>query len=178
MRLRSQCALVVVLALCAAACHYTRRTSGSDFATIAELAGLETPPTIYDFAWLEGSWRGEGLDGEVEETWSAPADGAMVGHFRMIKDGSVAFYELMTIDTIDDTGQLGIKVKHFHPDLRGWEERNRYVTFALAGIEGNEYRFDGLTMRLLSDDEMELVLSMRRSDGSTGEEIIRYRRSD
>ena len=47
------------------------------------------------FEWLAGHWRGEGLGGQCEEIWSAPAAGTMVGSFRLMKDGEVSFYELM-----------------------------------------------------------------------------------
>lgn len=158
-----------------AACHYTRHTTTSDLDSIAALAGVDLPPAIQDFAWLEGAWRGAGLGGVVEEAWSAPADGAMVGHFRLTKDGVVAFYEIMTIDA-DDSGRLGLRVKHFHPDLRGWEEKEESAMFPLEGIEGDRFRFRGLTLKRVSDDEMEMAIRMRREDGSVGEEVLTYRR--
>ena len=34
--------------------------------------------TIVDAAWLAGSWRGTGLGGFSEETWSSPEAGIMV----------------------------------------------------------------------------------------------------
>src|SRR5262245_41617930 len=57
--------------------------------------------TLDVLKWLAGgTWRGEGLGGITEETWSSPVAGAMMGMFRVTKPGSggheIAFYEFLT----------------------------------------------------------------------------------
>ena len=129
-------------------------------------------PTIEDFAWLVGHWRGEALGGVAEDVWAPPAGGAMVGLFRLVKDDGVAFYEIVTISEPD----LALRLKHFHPDLTGWEERDEVVTFPLVGVRLGEAVFEGLTYRVLEDGRLRAVVETRRPDGSRGELEFVYRR--
>ncbi|RYY34034.1 MAG: hypothetical protein EOP59_16885, partial [Sphingomonadales bacterium] len=66
----------------------------------AVLLAMATPAvaqdaTIADAAWLAGRWVGEGLGGQVEESWSPAMGGQMAGHFTLVQDGKPVFYELM-----------------------------------------------------------------------------------
>jgi hypothetical protein len=137
--------------------------------------GVDTT-AIDAFAWLAGTWDGTGLGGTVEESWSAPNDGQMVGHFTYAKGGEVKFYELMTIGPIDDDGTLGMRVKHFAPDLVGWEDQTTSVTFRLLTIDGNRIEMDGLTLTRVDDARMEIVVRVTHIDGTSAEELFRYRR--
>src|SRR5262245_20795912 len=70
---------------------------------------------IADAAWLQGYWTGEGFGGTSEDIWMPPANGVMLGAFRLVKsDGTRGFYELLGIEEFE--GTLRIVVKHFHPD--------------------------------------------------------------
>jgi hypothetical protein len=84
-------------------------------------------------AWMEGRWRGEYGADPVEEHWSGEAAGTIMGMFRWIKDGEVSFYELLTIEP-EGSGQLEMRIKHFHPGLRGWEEKDESLTFDLVEL--------------------------------------------
>ncbi|MEZ5919927.1 MAG: DUF6265 family protein [Parvularculaceae bacterium] len=104
------------------------------------------PPSakIEDVAFLTGHWIGEGLGACAEEIMSAPSGGQIMGMFRSVaKDGSLRFYEFYTIAEKD--GSLVLKIKHFNPDLTGWEEKNETVDFPLVEIEGETAYFDDLT---------------------------------
>src|SRR5687768_8740792 len=86
--------------------------------TLMAAADVPSPPaTLQDMAWFTGRWTGNGLGGETEESWSAPAGGAMMGMFRLVKDGKVVFYEFLTL--VEREGSLVLKLKHFNPDLTG-----------------------------------------------------------
>src|SRR5688572_22036134 len=74
---------------------------------------------IADMAWLAGSWSGEGLGGISEEVWGPPAAGVMVGTYRLIKSGKAVFYEMCWM--LEAEGTLILRLKHFDPDLTGWE---------------------------------------------------------
>src|SRR6516225_5804665 len=81
--------------------------------------------SVADIAWLAGSWTSEAFGGVGEEIWSSPSANTMVGMYRLIKDGKVLFYELCIIAPEGDS--LVLKLKHFHPDLRGWEAKDAAV---------------------------------------------------
>jgi Domain of unknown function (DUF6265) len=123
---------------------------------------------LADVAWLAGEWVGTGLGGVSEETWSAPAAGAMMGMYRLIVDGKVSFYEFMNL--VEADGSLVLKLKHFNPDLTGWEEKDRFVSFRLAKIAPDQIWFGGLTFRRLGPDRLEIFLALRGGDGSVREE--------
>jgi|SRR5690606_24313065 len=130
--------------------------------------------TIDAMAWLAGAWSGSGLGGDNEEIWSAPRDGSMMGMYRLIRDGEPAFYELLTLTEAD--GSLMLRLKHFHPDLRGWEERDESVAFPLVAIRNGRFYFDGLTFEP-RDDGVTIYLAIENSrSGTVREEVLRYRR--
>lgn len=55
--------------------------------TLKLAPGQSSPPaTIADMAWLAGHWKGDGLGGRSEETWSPPEGGVMLGTYRHLKD--------------------------------------------------------------------------------------------
>ena len=125
--------------------------------------------TIADWAWITGRWQGLGLGGSVDEVWSDPAGGSMVGHFRLVKDGKPVFYEILTVIEVD--GSLEMRLKHVNPDMTGWEEKADFVTFKLAKLEPDAVYFNGLTFRRTGPDRLEIYLALRnRADGSVREE--------
>ena len=127
--------------------------------------------TIDDMAWFAGRWTGPGLGGETEETWSAPSGGTMMGMFRLVRGGKVVFYEFLTL--VEHEGTLVLKLKHFNPDLTGWEEKDRFVTFRLLECTPAELRFDGLTFRRAGPGRVDIFLAIRnRQDGSVREEAF------
>ena len=127
------------------------------------------PPaaTADELSWLTGRWTGDGLGGTTEESWSAPAGGTMIGTFRLVKDGKPVFYELLTI-TQAERG-LVMRLKHFHPDLTGWEEKDKFVDFLYVGSEGSRFRFEGLTFERNGDDAMTIYLALRQKSGEVRE---------
>ena len=111
-------------------------------------------------SWMAGSWVGEGLGGTVEEMWSPPSAGTMVGTFKLIQEGQPVFYEFFVIT--DEDGSPVLKLKHFNPDMKGWEEKDGFVTFRLIKADDSAAYFGGLTYRRVGDDGMKVFLAMRR----------------
>src|SRR5690606_24999986 len=66
---------------------------------------------IEEMRWLAGTWRGSGLGGVAEETWSEPSGGVMMGSFRMLKGDEPVFYEFITLS--ESNGSIVMRVKHF-----------------------------------------------------------------
>ena len=145
--------------------------------TVRLAEGAASPPaTLGGMAWLAGSWTGEGLGGQVEEIWSPAQAGAMMGMFRLLRDGQTAFYELMTL--VEENGSLVLRVKHFNPDLTGWEDKGESVDFALVAVDGDRILFDGLTIHRRADDAMTMHVVISSKDGTVREEVFRYARMD
>ncbi len=113
------------------------------------------------YAWLAGSWVGDGFGGTSHESWTEPApDGSMVCAYRHLKgDGSLNFYELVVLD------EKGMHLKHFTPELKGWEEKDEVVHFPMVSIEENRIVMEGLTYELTSENTLEIKLRMKRRDG-------------
>jgi hypothetical protein len=150
--------------------------------TIHLKAGTPRPAAGLDaVGWLAGgSWRGDGLGGATDESWSTPAAGAMIGMFRALrKDAAggdvVHFYEFLTF--VEGEGTLALRVKHFNADFTGWEEKGGYVTFRLARVTPEAVYFDGLTFRREAPDRMTIFLALR-SGGELKEEVFRMSRTD
>ena len=94
--------------------------------TLALNEGNTSPAAeIHQIDWIAGHWKGEAFGGHVEEVWSKPAGGAMMGMFRLVQGDEVGFYELLTL--LEEDGSLVFRLKHFNSDLTGWEEKNENV---------------------------------------------------
>lgn len=137
---------------------------------------LRPPARIEDLGWIAGHWSGEALGGWSEEIWSEPVAGSMLGMFRLIREERPVFYELMTL--AEDRGSLVLRVKHFDPDLVGWEEKTETVDFNLVALNKDSAFFNGLTFQKSKKDELVIFLAFKQTDGSYREEIFRYRRVD
>jgi hypothetical protein len=149
----------------------------STTANTLRLSPDQQPPaaTIADMEWYAGRWTGSGLGGLNEEVWSPPRNGTMMGMYRMIKDGKPVFYELLLI--AEENGSLAIKLKHFHADLRGWEERDASVRFRLVAKRDGRIYFDGMTFERIGADRVKVYLAIEEKDGKVREETFEYSRT-
>lgn len=112
------------------------------------------------YAWLAGTWTGDGFGGTSEEMWSSPsADGTMMGTYRHHKgDGTLNFYEFMVMDS------TGLRLKHFTPELKGWETKEDFVHFKLIEFTENKIVLKGLVFELKSESELEIRLDLKDGD--------------
>jgi hypothetical protein len=139
----------------------------------AQTAPLEAV-TLDRASWMAGRWIGEGLGGEMEEVWSAPAGGQMVGHFRMIQSGAPVFYEFMIMDVAD--GGIRMRLKHFNPDYTAWEDRETWVTFTPVSSSESEIVTSALHITRTGADTMTMVLRLRQGE-SVQEHTLNFRRA-
>lgn len=59
--------------------------------------------TLVELDWLSGTWVEKREDGTVIEViWSAPGGDAMVGTWRVVKDGEMRAYEMLTMRQTDE----------------------------------------------------------------------------
>ena len=129
--------------------------------------------SLSQVSWIAGHWTGEAFGGTAEEIWSEPLGGSMMFVFRLVSDGQVSFYEAGHIQEIDDS--LILQLKHFDGNLRGWEEKDETIDFKLVQLERNKVYFEGLTMELINQDQMNVTVLIEQ-DGTTEEILFAYKR--
>ena len=138
--------------------------------------GEERPAaTLADARFLVGSWAGTAFGEKMEESWSAPTGGSMVGTFKLFDGDEPAMYELMLL-TVED-GTLSLKVKHFNADFTAWEDKPDYVNFKLVKLSANELHFGGISFYKRDDDHLDGYIVMRNKDGVT-EQHMAYKRQE
>jgi len=76
---------------------------------------------IAALSWMAGSWMGNGLGGSVEEHWSAPAGGSMIGMFRLVQREATSFAQYMLIEE-EQGGRVVLRFQHFNLGFEPWEK--------------------------------------------------------
>lgn len=136
--------------------------------------------TMADMQWLAGSWAGTGIGGHpAGETFTYAGDDQLVGHFwQLNEDGSVKFYELITI--VPDGESLMMRLKHFNADLKGWEAAgaDQALEFPLKERGDTHWVFGPVTFTMDGPDRLGIAVKMRRSDGDAGQLLFQYHRVD
>lgn len=119
--------------------------------------GKTSPASKLDAVeWLAGHWQGEAFGGVTEELWAPPLGNSMMGSFKLMVDEQVSFYEIMTIS--EEEGSLILRLKHFHGDLKGWEEKDETHDFKLVKVTLNKVFFEGFTLEKISKDEINIYV--------------------
>ena len=131
--------------------------------------------TIKDVAWLAGNWSGTGMGGVSDETWGTPNNGVMVGTYRLVINNKPIFYEMMWM--MEHEGSLILRLKHFSPELVGWEEKDKTVDFRFVNKTENRVNFNGLTYEQTSENKLAIYLALRQKDGTLKEENFVLTRS-
>lgn len=119
-------------------------------------------PKLEHISWISGTWHGEAFGGQTEEIWSEPSGGSMMASFKLINDGKVTFYEIEVIREIENS--LVLQLKHFGPDLKGWETKGETVDFPLKEITKDKVVFEGMTFERVSDTEMNVYVDIKEKD--------------
>ena len=136
---------------------------------------------LNQLTFLEGRWRGQIWDGIVEEVWTGPLHGSMVGAFRFVKDGKLVFTEMCHIE--QEGSDVYFRLKHFNPGLKGWEEKNDNVALKLTDQGDRRATFlavDGdkrmeVRLQRVSTDRLE-ILMIRSNPKTTKEDRFVYTR--
>jgi hypothetical protein len=106
--------------------------------------------SVEDLSWMVGYWAGPGLGGDCEEVWMPARDGHMIGTFRFWDEGNLVFSEFMNF--VQEGQSISLKLKHFNPDLTGWEEKEEWTTFKLIELGPNTASFHGITYERKGDE--------------------------
>jgi hypothetical protein len=142
--------------------------------TISREGNQSSPKAqISDVSWIAGHWQGEAMGGISEEIWSQPAGNSMMGVFRLVKLNKVSFYEIETIT--EENESLILRLKHFHGDLRGWEEKDETVDFPLVKLEKNKVYFDGMTFEKVNKSTMNVYVLVGKEGDERKEMKFEYR---
>jgi len=176
-RLLATAALVLMARTATLPSVLTAQSPLTDNTIRLDSGAVSSTARVTDFSFLTGRWTGEGLDGEVEEIWSAPAAGTMVGTFRLVQQGRPTLYEFFALE--EHEGTVAFRLKHFDPGpgLPGWEERGRETLFTLVRVEADTAWFHGLTFRRDGPDALTIFLALRGSDQVLREEVFRLTRA-
>lgn len=159
--------LLLVIPVAVNAQSYFRNTLDFD-----ETAGSPAA-TLEDVKWISGHWAGEAFGGIAEEIWSPPMGSSMMCVFKHVVNGEVTFYEICTIS--EEDGSLILRLKHFHANLKGWEEKDETHDFRLVKISKNKAYFEGFTFERISDFEITIYVRIS-NEGKTDEVAFEYKK--
>lgn len=129
-----------------------------------------TKANIQDVSWIAGHWTGEAFGGTTEEVWTAPLGGSMMGSFKMVVDGKVEFYEFCTISEENET--LYFRLKHFHSNMKGWEEKDERINAQLVKIQGKRAYFNNFTFERVNEYELNIYVVFK--DEKNVEEELKF----
>jgi len=119
---------------------------------------MKNPEEQRDWPWPE----------ELDALIAAPEH-----HKLLMENEQVQFYELCTIT--EEKGSLILRLKHFHSDLKGWEEKDETVDFKLVKVTPGKVFFDGFTFERISDNEINIYVVIE--DGGEQQEVkFNYRK--
>lgn len=96
-------------------------------------------PTLADFAWLEGRWRGDWGPRIAEQAWLAPKAGVMTGLFRLVEGDKTLVLELFTL--VEKPEGIAFYFRHFTPELVPWE-KFQATDLNLASLDAKEAVFE------------------------------------
>lgn len=137
--------------------------------------------TLVDINVLSGSWIGDAFGGKIEEIWTKPASGSMIGMFRMYNEKRTGVLEFLVIT--EDRHGVTLKFKHFDVDYNAKEETP--LVFKLISIEGNKYVFESdahnKPKRLIYNfiDSDQLVVTVENEvDGTSESFSLNMRRAE
>ena len=134
---------------------------------------------LKDLTWMTGDWQGEEGGTWIQEVWSPPRAGTMIGMFRMVSDGQPVFYEFMSVE-MGSTGPI-LRIKHFNPGLQGWEDKDESVAFALKQTSANkavfETEIDGQIEYLTYDREGDSLTVTLDKPAKSSRSVFRFQRA-
>jgi hypothetical protein len=111
-------------------------------ATPAIAAVQATSPSLADFSWLEGTWRGEWGPRTAEQVWLAPKAGEALGIFRLVENEKTLVIELFTL--VQNSSGIDFYLRHFTPQLIPWEKSDA-TRLHLANRGGTKFEFENPT---------------------------------
>jgi len=115
--------------------------AGDAAATAASSAPQSAPvqvPTLAQFNWLEGQWRGEWGPRIAEQTWLEPKAGEIAGLFRIIEGEKTLVLEIFSL--VDKPEGIQFYLRHLTPELQPWEKSDATV-LKLESVDATKATF-------------------------------------
>lgn len=138
-------------------------------------AGQTAPrASLADVAWLEGHWIGSMPEGPVEQFNLKPMFGHLPGFVRAVNPKGAIFYEISLIAEVGDS--LSVRVKHFTPELEGWEARDAYIDRPLVSRDSTNLYFDGITYARTGPDTYVVYFLNRSGTEERDTLVVPFRR--
>ena len=134
------------------------------------------PASVADLSWIAGQWQGKKGADQLDEHWSAPGGGTMMGAFRWIKNGKILVYEFLVIE--DSTTGPVLTFRHFNAGLIAWEEKDKPLRCPLAGGGPGEAAFacEGgstrLTFRRTGENGLNVLLERQEGGQARTDEFV------
>lgn len=175
---RGRTALLILLAAAA--------PGSAPDAAAAQQGGSEGAPAaggLGEFAWLTGSWEGEGPRGSRADIHFMSAEGGvMPAVFHLWKGDRSIVLEAMTL--VQEEGRVVMYVRHFDRSLVPMEHE-RAIALALVDRRGDAWVFENRnagqnprrSILTRTPDGFASVSELVRPDGSTDEIRSSYRRA-
>ena len=69
---------------------------------VAPLTAAAPPADVSRLGWMEGRWSGTKDGVEMEEHWTGPAGGALIGMHKDVKAGRLVLFEFLRIAATED----------------------------------------------------------------------------
>jgi hypothetical protein len=113
-------------------------TTATSSATQQANTATAQHPTLDQFSWLEGRWRGEWGLRIAEMTWLEPKAGEMAGLFRLIEGQKTLVLELFSI--VEKPDGIELFLRHLTPELLPWEKSDA-TTLNLEGVDETKATF-------------------------------------
>lgn len=95
-------------------------------------------PTLDQFSWLEGRWRGEWGSRVAEQTWLEPKAGEIAGLFRVIEREKMLVLELFSF--VEKPEGIQFYLRHLTPELLPWEKSDATL-LKLESMDGAKATF-------------------------------------
>ena len=95
-------------------------------------------PTLDQFSWLEGRWRGVWGSRVAEQTWLEPKAGEIAGLFRVIEREKTLVLEVFSF--VEKPEGIQFYLRHLTPELLPWEKSDA-TALKLASVDGTKITF-------------------------------------
>ena len=113
-------------------------------------------PKLEGLSFLAGSWHRQNGNTVMEEHWTAPSGGCMMGMMRQVTEGKVGVREFILLEEGEDG--IRMSVKHVGPKMA--DIPGRAYTLKLAKFDGTEAVFENP-----GEGTLKAVIYRKLSDG-------------